>query len=186
MIRLNVVSRINEDKNFFFDLIYAVFKLKHSGVEGVQLLFIGDVLSRAVYQDMRRLANLLEIPDQISFTRQSIRMSNLPESVKEGYFFNFTIADFTGFSGIESVSLGYKTIFYNPDKKLAERMTTWPSMCRDLASLVSLITAINENQLAADAAIRQDNLRMKALFYLSEEDKRFLRSVLLPGKGVSA
>jgi hypothetical protein len=181
MIQLTVVSRVNEDKNFFFDVIFALYKLKLNGIGGVHLLFVGDILSRAVYDDCSRLARLLDLSDTVVFTGRSVRITDLPEPVKDGYFVNFTIADFTGYSGVESVSLGYKTIFYNIDQKLAGVTPRSASMCPDIESFVSLITGIVTNRELTDRLILEDNLRIKSHFLLSEGDRVFLRSTILPG-----
>lgn len=179
MIQLTVVSRINEDKNFFFDVIFALYKLKENGIDDVLLLFVGDILSRAVYDDCCRLVKLFDLSQQVAFTHRSVRITDLPERVKAGYFVNFTIADFTGYSGVESVSLGYKTIFYNIDWKLANLTPQSISMCPDIDSLIKLITEINTNREYTDSLLFEDNFRLKSRFLLGAEDCDFLRSMIL-------
>jgi hypothetical protein len=178
MIQINVVSRISEDKNVFFDLIYAIYQLQQTGINDVHILFIGEISNNVVYQDMRRLVKLFDLSSFVSFTKRSIWLQDLEESVKNGYFFNFTIGDFIGYSGVESVSLGYKTIFYNAETSLSDKTTKSVSMCPDIPTLISLITKIKHNPELMDKQIISDNLKMKTNFALKDEDKLFLRSIL--------
>ena len=178
MIQINVVSRINEDKNFFFDLLFAIYKLREKNINDFHLLFIGDLLSKTVYQDMVRLINLFDIADNISFTGKSIRLSELSEVVRDGYFFNFTIGNFMGFSGIESINLNHKTIFYNTDKNLVESTRRSPSMCPDVSSLISLLINLKNAPKEMEQRIIEDNLKTKNDFLLSDNDNSFLRSIL--------
>jgi len=180
MIQLTVVSRVNDDKNFFFDVIFAVNQLQKIGIEGIKLLFVGEILSRAVFESCCRLTNLFGLTQNVSFTRKSIRITDLPENVKAGYFINFTIADFTGYSGVESVNLGYKTIFYNIDFKLAPITPETASVCQDIDALVKLIYKIVINPEVTNRLLIEDNLRIKNSFFLSDKDHSFLRSMLIP------
>lgn len=178
MIQINVVSRINEDKNFFFDLLFAIYKLREKNINDVHLLFIGDLLSRTVYQDMVRLINLFGIVENISFTGKSIRLAELSEADSEGYFFNFTIGNFTGFSGIESINLNHKTIFYNIDRNQVDNTRRSPAMCPDVSSLISLLINLKNDPIGMEQQIIEDNLKTKNDFLLSDNDNSFLRSIL--------
>ncbi|MDN3548724.1 hypothetical protein [Mucilaginibacter aquaedulcis] len=179
MIQLTVVSRVNEDKNFFFDIIFALHKLKIYNIYDIQLLFVGDILSRAVLDNCCRLAELLGLSQNVHFTRKSVRITDLPENVKKGYFIHFTIADFTGYSGVESISLGYKTIFYNIDKKHTTISFDNATICRDVDELVNVISRIHNSPEQTDPHLLEDNLRLKKRFLLSVKDRSFLKSILL-------
>ncbi len=180
MIRLNVISRISEDKNCFFDLIYAMHQLKERSVTDVTVLFIGDIMTKTLYHDMLKLIGLFDLSDHISFTKQSIRYDDLPVDVKDGYFLNFTIGNFKGYSGIESIKMGFKTIFYNADKRLSAETTPSVSQCTDLASLSGLILEIRQDPALMAKVIMDDNTQMKNKFLLSADESLFLRSVLAP------
>lgn len=180
MIRINIVSRISEDKNSFFDVIYLVKKLEEAGQKDIQLLFIGGITSNTLYNDMMKLVGLFELSEKVSFTRRSIRFDDLPQEIKEGYFLNFTIGNFKGFSGIESIRAGFKTLFYNVDKKLSAKTERSESQVESFEALMALILKIIQNKAATDKLIIADNLRMMKSFALNEDEVFFLRSVLNP------
>jgi len=180
MISVNVISRISDDKNSFFDLVYAIHKLDEEGVKDISVLFIGDIISNSLHQAIQKLISLFDLGDRIKFTRKSIRFNDLPDAVKAGYFLNFTVGNFIGYSGIESVNMGFKTLFYNGDKSLAEQTVSSASQCSDVRSLAKLLSNISSNQAEMDKLIAEDNLRMKGNFLLNAADKSFLMSVLLP------
>lgn len=180
MIRINIVSRISEDKNSFFDVIYLVKKLEEAGQQNIRLLFIGGITSNTLYNDMIKLVRLFELSEKVSFTRRSIRFDDLPAEVKEGYFLNFTVGNFKGYSGIESIKAGFKSLFYNVDKKLSAKTQRSESQAENFEALRSLMLKIAGNKTVMDKLIMEDNLRMMKDFALNEEDKSFLRSVLNP------
>lgn len=180
MIQINIVSRISEDKNSFFDIIYLLHKLRETNVNNISLLFIGDIISNTLYQGMLKLVNLFDLHENVSFTGNSIRFADLTEEVKKGYFLNFTIGNFMGYSGIESINMGFKTIFYNVEKNLAVKTIASISQCIDLTNLLKLVSEIYRNKAVIDSQIIEDNLRMKKDFILSGEDKSYLWSVLSP------
>jgi hypothetical protein len=182
MIQINVISRISEDKNSFFDLIYALHKLTEQGITDVRILFIGDIISDTLYRCSIQLVNLFDLNGRVDFTKKSIRFENLPGDIKKGYFINFTIGNFMGYSGIESIKMGFKTIFYNPVKNLSHQTKTSASLAADLAALIVLIKKISTDQAAMDEKIIQDNLEMRQHFSLSPLDEAFLNSVLSPGR----
>ncbi|MEO7214157.1 hypothetical protein [Mucilaginibacter sp.] len=180
MIQINVVARISEDKNAFFDLIFAAHQLANQDINDVHILFIGDILSEALHRSMVKLIDLFDLAGRVKFTEKSIRFADLDEEVKDGYFINFTIGNFMGFSGIESINMGLKTLFYNPVKTLSTQTVPSPSLARDMPSLVALLARISNNQGEMDKLIATDNLKMKADFLLMSDDKAFLKSVLIP------
>ncbi|MCR8560193.1 hypothetical protein KXD93_21250 [Mucilaginibacter sp. BJC16-A38] len=180
MIQINIVSRINEDKNFFFDLLFVAQKLLEKNLTGFRLLFIGDILSRTVYQDMIRLIGLFGLSEHVSFTKKSIRFADLPGEVRAGYFFNFTIGNFMGYSGVESLDYGFKTIFYNTDRELDEKTDKSVAMCANIAGLVTLLSSICEDPAGLEEQVKADNLLMKKRFLLDDQDRAFLRQAMNP------
>jgi hypothetical protein len=180
MIQINIISRVSEDKNFFFDVIYAIHKLQQVNINDVEVLIIGDIITKTLYNDLLKLIDLFNLSDQIGFTKHSIRFEDLPEHVKNGYFLNFTIGNFKGYSGIESIKMGFKTIFYNVDKGLSIKTEFSESQCADITSLINLFSKISTDTKSMDQLILEDNLRMRNEFILSSGDGLLLRSILTP------
>jgi len=185
MIQINLVARIAADKNSFFDLVYLAYKLQQDQIQSFRILFIGDILNVSIYQNIVRLADLLKVSDKIDFTKKSIQYSELPESIQRGYFINFTIGDFIGYSGIESINLGYKTIFYNGDPNAQFAKNNILGYCSDIDSLTKLFKIIDKNPVKADNQITANCLLKKEEFKLSGDDKQLLLSTMLSENNVA-
>lgn len=185
MINLNVVSRIAEDKNFFPSLIEVLHTLKNEGITDVSILFIGAIYSQRVYQNMLKQADKLGVSSNISFTKTSIPFQELNAEVKNGYFINFTIGQFTGFSGLEGIRNGLKTILYNVDDALENEPSTSVIHCRNTAELVALIKAIRVDQSKLDEEIKYSNQELINQLTLDSSSAKKLLGLLLPGKSVN-
>ncbi|SEO23852.1 hypothetical protein SAMN05192574_106213 [Mucilaginibacter gossypiicola] len=185
MINLNVVSRIAEDKNSFPNLIEVLHTLKNEGINDVQILFIGAIYSRQVYQNTLNLAHELGVSSNISFTETSIPLHDLTDEVKNGYFINFTIAQFTGFSGLEGIRHGLKTILYNVDSTWENELSNSIAYCRTTAELTALIKAIRANQTKLDEEIKSSNQELINKFTLDPSSSKKLLDIMLPDKSVN-
>lgn len=180
MIQFNLVARINDDKNSFLDLVYTAYQLKISGFEDFNILLIGGIYNKGIYQNIVRMAELLNVSRQISFTMHSVPIAGLPENIKAGFFINFCVGEFIGYSGIESISMGLKNIFYNCDPGLAGEPSQYINVCRDIKELIALFKLIMND---CEGASRQINLNaglMKETYALSEADEKALLSLLAP------
>lgn len=185
MINLNVVSRIAEDKNSFPNLIEVLGVLKNEGITDVHILFIGAIYSQQVYQNIINLADKLGVSSNISFTKTSIPFHELDNKVKSGYFINFTIGQFTGFSGLEGIRNGLKTILYNVDETLENELSTSVTHCRNTAGLITLIKAIRADQAKLDEEIKYCNRELINQFTLDSSSSKELLTMMLPGKSVN-
>jgi hypothetical protein len=185
MINLNVVTRIAEDKNFFPDLVEMLYRLKKKEANDVHILFIGEVYSQAVYQNIIDMAGRFNVSSNIAFTEKSVPMHELSEEIKNGYFINFTIGEFTGYSGLEGIKSGFKTIFYNIDKTLENERGDLITYCRTLDELAALVLNISQNQATVNQQIIACNQEMVNRFVLNSCTKQQLLSMMLPGSGRS-
>ena len=180
MIQINLVSRIDDDKNSFMELVYAAHKLKESGITGFHILFIGAVYKPVIYQSVVQMAGLLGVDSHIGFTKKSIPMAQLPPEIKDGYFLIHSIGDFIGYSGIESIDMGLKTIICNVDKNFAADRAKYINSCEDIHAVIELIKLIDQDKEAIDRQIIANNIEIKKAYYLSDQDKNKLLSLLLP------
>jgi hypothetical protein len=178
MIQINLVARIAADKNVCFDLVFVASKLKEDGYTDFKFLFIGGIESPSIYQNIIRLAGLLNVTDHIDFTKKSIPMTELSEETKNGYFLNYSIGKFIGYSGIDSIGMGFKTIFVNGDKNHENEDMTTVNICRNIPELIAFIKLIHKDQLAMNKQIVADNLEMSKNFQLNEADKAFLLEIM--------
>ena len=180
MIQINIVSRFTEDKNMFFAVLFAVHQLKEQGINDVTVLFIGDILSEALYRSTHTLIDLFDLSDRVNFTKRSIRFADMTEGMKQGYFLNFTIGNFVGFSGIESINNGFKTIFLNLDRSLDDRTVVSASQCNSVDSFIALLKNLSTDKAFTDKLILEDNLSMKQDLHLNATDSSILLSILSP------
>ncbi|MBK0378206.1 hypothetical protein [Mucilaginibacter segetis] len=181
MIKLNVIARVDKDKNSFGDLLYALHQLKQEQITQVNILFVGPIGNESLYFETLALAQHLGISSNISFTKKAILIDDLSEDIKSGYFVNFTIADFMGYSALEAIKNNLKAIFYNADSQYIESIKDKPiNLCADLKEFISLIKRLISEKPAVDAEIIKSNERLKDTFRLSNNDKRTLLSFIKP------
>ena len=180
MIQINLVARIAGDKNSFLDLVYIAYKLKQNNINDFNILFIGDILNISIYQNIVRMADLLDVSANISFTKRSIPFSDLAPAIKDGYFINLTVGSFTGYSGIESLSMGFKTIFYNADKRHENEVTEYINVCSDIPSVINLIKLINKDKLSVNKQMISNNSKMKSYYSLNDKETSLLLSFMSP------
>ena len=180
MIKLNFVSRISLDKNFFVDLIYLVYKLKNDHNTLVNLYFIGALEHEGIYQTLVRLIKVLNVQDLVSFSKRSIRYYEMSEDVKSGYFINYSVGWFLGYSSLECMQQNLKTLFYNIDPHYSHSMKDkYSCYCSDLNSLINLVREISIDQAAMDSKLRLENQQILSQFVLQSNDATVLRSILL-------
>jgi hypothetical protein len=178
MVQINLVSRIAGDKNSFFDLVFIAYKLKLDGYNGFRILFIGEIESPSIYQNIIRMAGLLDVGEHIDFTKKSIPLARLPENIKDGYFLNYSVGKFIGYSGIESIANGLKAIFVNGDKSLEDDVSDYINVCRNIPDLIEFIKILINDKVNADKQIISNNLEMSSDFKLTEPDTAFLLSMM--------
>ncbi|MEO3404315.1 hypothetical protein AAFN85_10455 [Mucilaginibacter sp. CAU 1740] len=180
MIRINLVARVAGDKNAFPDLVNMAHQLKQQGMTGFVLTFIGAIEDNAIYENTIRLAEQLGVTEHIAFTKRSIPMAQLSEELKSGYFLNFTVGSFMGYSSIDSINLGFKTIFCNCDEFLADEKYDYINVCRNLNEVVKLFLLIDKDAETIDKQMMANNQLMKRSFLLTAEDASLLKSLMLP------
>ena len=180
MIRINLVARVAGDKNLFPDLVNFVHQLKKQGIANFILTFIGAIEDNAIYENTIRIAQQLEVTDHIDFTKKSIPMAQLGDELKSGYFLNFTVGSFMGYSSIDSINLGFKTIFCNCDESLADEQYNYINICRNLNEVIELLLLINKDAATVDEQIMTNNRLMKQSFLLTAADASLLKSLMLP------
>jgi hypothetical protein len=180
MIRINLVARVAGDKNAFPDLVKMAHQLKQQGMNGFVLTFIGAIEDNAIYENTIRLAEQLEVTEHIAFTKRSIPMPQLSEELKSGYFLNFTVGGFMGYSSIDSINLGFKTIFCNCDEHLVDEEYDYINVCRNLNEVVKLLLLIDKDAATVDNQMTANNQHMKQSFLLTAEDASLLKSLMLP------
>jgi hypothetical protein len=181
MININVVSRISADKDSFGDLLYLLHVLQQDGISTVQVLFIGPIQSQNIYDGIINKAGKLGVSANIAFTKAAIPINKLSDEIKSGYFINFTVGDFAGYSALESVKTGLKTLCYNTDKNYDNAFTgNEISMCANIDELIGLVKRINADKAKMDQEIIACNLKMLEGFALGREEQQDLLSIICP------
>ncbi|WP_462267051.1 hypothetical protein [Mucilaginibacter sp.] len=181
MININVVARISEDKNSFGELLSLLEVLKQNNINTVRLLFIGPIESQAVYQQIISTANRLGVLSDIAFTKKAVPIDKLDEDIKAGYFINFTVGNFIGYSALESIKAGLKTLCYNTDKNCEEEFdSTLINMCANMDQLTYVIRLINDDKAKMDKELTICNLEMVKKFSLNRAESQQLFSIISP------
>lgn len=179
-MEFNLISRISGDKSFFVDLIYVIYRVKTEYDTVVKLNFIGAIQSKEIYRILVRLIDLLELNDQVNFTKISIRFEDLSDEVKKGYFINLTVGNFIGYSGIECMKYNLKTIFYNVDEIYERYMEpNRMSFCSDRYALIELIKAIRLDADSINDILYTENKRLYAKYLLSTSEADLLKSTMI-------
>ena len=174
MIQINLVARVASDKNNFFDLVFIASELKKSGYTDFNFLFIGDIESTSIYQSILHLAGLLNVSEHIHLTKRSIPLAELSEEIKDGYFLNYSVGKFIGYSGIDSIAMGFKTIFVNGDKALETEDMASANICRNIPEFIEFIKLLMTDTVAISNEIKASNIKMSEAFQLNKVDAALL------------
>ncbi|AYL97247.1 hypothetical protein [Mucilaginibacter celer] len=180
MLRVNLVARIAGDKNSFPDLVKLAHQLKQQGVTDFLVTFIGAIEDQGIYQNIITIAEQLDVSHHIAFTGKSIPMAELSDELKSGYFLNFTVGSFMGYSSIDSINLGFKTIFCNCDAYLTGEQYDYINVCRNLDEVANLLLLINKDAGTVDKQIMTNNQLMKQSFLLTAAEASQLKNLMLP------
>jgi len=174
-MRVNIVSRIAEGKDFFIYYLDAVNKLRQVKHVDVNINFIGSITSIEVYENIIMNANRLNISDLISFTKRSISYDLMP-NLDNDFYINSSIGSFVGYSSLECLKYGFKTIFFNVDRSIEEKFES-RMFCNSVDDLVDLLFELNEFDSKVDSLI-VDNLNILRAAKLTAEESDFLLDII--------
>ncbi len=184
MITINIVARIAYDRNFVLDLIIAIAKLKEQSNHKIKLVFIGEVYDFSIYKNLVRLAILLEVENQVVFTKKNISIHELHQKLIEDnqYSLNFSNKDEVGYSAIDSIRRGWKTIFYNFNGKHPTSDSHYTIFPTGVIELSDFFKSIIENKAAMDKIINEENSMLSEDFTLNDcEQKKLLSWMKVAG-----
>ena len=181
-IQINLVSRIASDKDSFNILLQLAEQLIKEKVTDFEILFIGEVSEEVIFQKIMSQAEHLKIADKIRFTKKSIPLIQLDDQTKSGYFFNFTVGLFLGYSSIDAIQLNLKSIFYNADPSASMEKKTYINSCENINDVVELIKLIDLNKNKVDEEIYLNNEKMRAAFSLTSKEEDALLALIIPKK----
>ncbi|AQX08240.1 hypothetical protein [Elizabethkingia ursingii] len=176
-IRINVISRIASDKNFFLDLLYAVDFLRREKKIDIKLNFIGAVYNYIIFDTLKRFTMVSGIEDLVSFTERSIPISEINKSDND-YYLNFSIGDFIGYSGIEATKKGFKTLFYNVDFEYNKKQYDSIVFLSGYKEFIEVLILLNEDKNKIDELIRLENKELVDQIFLDKETEIKLLSLI--------
>jgi hypothetical protein len=181
MVKLNLVSRVSVDKNFFVDLVYAIYQLKTKHGIIATVYFIGTLESEPVYQTVNRLVHVLDLEDQISFSKKPIRYDDMTDEVKSRFFINYCVGDFLGYSSIECLKHKLKAIFYNIEPEYSASMNSraFVCYCRDMNSFIDLIRKIDSDEKRISEEVLKENQLLLTHFILQKNEEHMLASIMM-------
>ncbi|GEO03224.1 hypothetical protein AAE02nite_08880 [Adhaeribacter aerolatus] len=173
MIVFNIVARVADDKNFFDSVLICVSKIKNN-IGPIKLNIIGEIQSETIFNKLIAMALELNILENVLFTNKSIRYEDLDETYLSGYFLNFSVGNFVGYSPIEAISLGLKTIIINVDSDIYESGVTDISYCNNMEELYEFAVNVFQNEREVSKKVIEENLIRKNCFYLNEQESKTL------------
>ena len=172
MITYNVVMRIANDKDFLQPIFECIGKLKLAGIP-IQFNIIGEIYNEEIYKKLLDLSTKLSIAENVVFTKKSIRYNQMSLEVKQGFFLNYSIDDVVGYSTMEAMTLGLKTILINCNSALAGKNENI-SFCNTPEELYDLTIKLSENRTEITNQIVEENNVFKSQFYLNPHESSLL------------
>lgn len=176
MLVYNIVSRVSEDREYFVPLISCIGDIKGEIGNHIQLNVIGEIYNPYIYNNLKNLAADRGVTENIYYTEKSVRFADIEAEMLKGYFINFSVGTFVGYSTIEAIGIGLKTIIINVDPDINEELKE-VSYCNTIKDFYKLAVKMHSNEEAIRAQIVQENLHKKNGFFLNEKDKEFLLGI---------
>lgn len=176
---LSLLARISDDKNFFVDVLFAIYKCRERFGVAPQLNFVGAIENRGIYDALIRLTSFLQLTGRVFFTGRSVRYDEMPLEWLNGYFLNYSVGSFLGYSTIESVSRGLKVISYNVVPEYSDAIDgheRW--QCRNVEELVQLLGELCGDNGKVEQQILKGNRLVANDHYLSSADVARLSTLL--------
>lgn len=174
-MNLNIVSRIAIEKDFFESYIRVISEMKRKHSINWKLNFIGEIQSQEIYNKILNLCEQASVSELISFTKRSIPFNELLNGVDD-YYIHRANARFIGYSAVESIKFGFKTILMNIEGstlKFEER-----SFCSNEEELFQLLYDLSVEKAKTDQIIIEENEILLKQFYLSDAEKDLLENIL--------
>ncbi len=173
-MNINLLTRVAVDKNYFMDFVVACYLSKNRGCT-INVKFIGKIHSNVILETVERAIQLLGLQDQVRFTGAPVKINEIQK--KDDYYFNLSIADFVGYSSIESIDNELKTMFYNIDDNLQNVINTKFIYVNSFHSLCEKLELIYNNRYEYDQIIRQENLELGKEYFLNEKEVEKLKEM---------
>lgn len=170
-MRINVVSRIAKGKDFFEPYLKVIANLKEKNII-CEIKFIGQIYDEEIYTKILDSSKLLNIEELMFFTQKSIPYTEMTNEENE-YYLNLSNGDFVGYSSIECLKNGFKTIFLNINS-INTVKNEQITFCKNENELFNLLGKIYLNMNEMNKIIRQENEELLTKFYLSDMDKQLL------------
>ena len=174
-MRLNIVARLSRDKDFFFPCLNTIAKLKKNGIN-CQMNFIGKIYHEDVHDKIINDSVDRDILELVSFTKKSIPISEWTNNTDD-YYLNACIGDFVGYSSIDGIKNGFKTLFVNIIPNINETPKDL-SFCSDENDLFNLVKKIYSDMESMNKIIEQENKELLQNFYLADNEKELLLNIL--------
>ncbi len=175
-MRINIIARINHDKDFFIDYVDVIGEIYNKHGIKIFLYFIGPIQHEETYKKIIFSATKYNILDQISFSKKTISLHDI-KPLNDDIFLNACIGDFVGYSSIECVQQGFNTIFYNVDETAIPNNKSIV-FCENKEKLCDIILKIyNDNKNIE--LIKKENSELLKRFYLTGKEKETLYGILL-------
>ena len=173
MITYNLVTRIADDKEFLEPIFRCIGRIRKD-IGRVRLNIIGGVHDEKVFNRWANRAVELDISDSVFFTKKSIRYDDMDKEILNGYFLTLSIGSFIGYSAIEAIGLGLKTIIVNINPELSDPTINEISFCDSIEDLYRLTRMISQNPEKIEIEILKENDQRKRSFFLNAEESNQL------------
>lgn len=176
-IVLNLIGRVEEDKNYFIDVLFTIYELRKFHNIDVKLNIVGKIYNYAIYQTLATFIKSAKIDDLVNFTKESIPFEILKQKKTE-YFLNFAVGSFVGYSSIEAIISGLCTIFYNVDLRYENDTSEYITFNFQKEDLKSLLIKLNNSEETVRNIIIAENKELQERFLLDEITAKKLLNVV--------
>ena len=184
MIIISIISRISNDKNWFIDIVRLADILEKKNFGDFEINFIGAIEDENIRTNIEALAQEMNLGSKIKFSGKSISLLQLNPYIQNGYFINFVIGDFLGYSSIECLKLGFKTFFYNVDPTITKSDVDDKNTSMNIDDLAFSLLELKTNKIETDEKIMSDNKSRLKNYELNDDEVKFLKGMILLGKNV--
>ena len=172
MVSYNIVVRVADDKDFLTPIFKCIGQLNKDGIDA-SLTVVGKVYDEGIYNRLVTFSQQLGIAGKIHFTKQSIRYKDMDDTLRNGIFLNYSLGDVVGYSTMEAMNEGLKTVLFNCDPSIHESDSKI-SFCNDVDDLYNLTALLSQQPEKTTEKIIEENKAFRKSFFLDENEKQLL------------
>jgi len=172
MITIHFISRIAEDKNCFIPLVQKVKQLQEKGIF-LKLVFVGGIQSKTLYSKIILEIKKLTLEPYVSLTEKSIPLAEYSIDKLDDFYLHYSVGSFFGYSTMECISLGLKTLLFNVDENYQNEILPF-NFCISETDLLKKMELLATEKEEYSTIVAECVLQLKKNNFLSEDEKQYI------------